>query len=140
MITWQLWVACGIMLGLVANIAIAAIAESLNIETDDIVKIPSIDHTRAMQFILGAPLVPSVALLVAVYFCYESPRFYMRPEDPSNFNPQEALRILKAIRATEVGINQTHESAGVLSPGVNFHVAAASDERLDPDPVVDETG
>jgi MFS family permease len=109
MITWQLWVACGIMLGLVANIVIAAIADSLDIETTDIVNNPRI-HKRAMQFILGAPLVPSVALLVAVYFCYESPRFYMRPEDPSNFNPQEALRILKAIRPTEVSLHHTYES------------------------------
>lgn len=90
------------MAGWVINIVIALIAKSFDISEYDL-NDGNDDQTghRAMQFILGAPLVPSVALLVAVYFCYESPRFYMRPDSP-NFNPPEALRILEKIRATKV--------------------------------------
>lgn len=100
MLTKGARVACGIMAGFVVNIAIASIAGSLDIATDDI-KERNMNQTRTLQFILGAPLVPSIALMIAVYFCYESPRFYMR-EDSPNFNPQEALRILIAIRPTKV--------------------------------------
>lgn len=88
------------MAGFVVNLAIASIAGSLHLQADDL-KPGSIHTKRALQFILGAPIVPCVGLMIAVYFCYESPRFYMRQDSP-NFNPQEALRILVAIRPTKV--------------------------------------
>ena len=94
------------MAGFIVNLVIASIADTLQTPVEDIGN----DNTnptsqyRALQFILGAPVIPSVALVVAVYFCYESPRFYMRQDSP-NFNPQEALRILETIRPTQVGVS-----------------------------------
>jgi hypothetical protein len=92
-------VACGIMMGFVVNLAVASLAGSLDMPL-------SKNETKqkqylTAQFILGAPVVPSVALFLAVYFCYESPRFYMR-EDSPNFDPNRALAILLAIRRTRV--------------------------------------
>lgn len=102
-------VACGIMIGFVINLVIASIGDSLDVSVNGIVPDPSVSdssHYATLQFILGAPVVPSVVLMVAVYFCYESPRFYMRQDSP-NFNPKEALRILEAIRPTKVCVSGT---------------------------------
>lgn len=131
-------VACGIMMGFVINLVIASIGDSLNVSVGDIGRDQSgsdSPHYTTLQFILGAPVVPSIVLMVAVYFCYESPRFYMRQHSP-NFNPKEALRILEAIRPTKV------------CPKGPFHVvselrltaAAASKARLHHDSMVDEKG
>jgi hypothetical protein len=58
----------------------------------------------AFQLILGAPLVPSILLLIALCFCYESPRFYMRPGTP-NYNLERAFEILRKVRKNEVCIS-----------------------------------
>lgn len=58
----------------------------------------------AFQLILGAPLVPSILLLIALCFCYESPRFYMRPGTP-NYNLERAFEILRKVRKSEVCIS-----------------------------------
>uniref|UniRef100_A0A8H7TMK6 Major facilitator superfamily (MFS) profile domain-containing protein n=1 Tax=Bionectria ochroleuca TaxID=29856 RepID=A0A8H7TMK6_BIOOC len=100
LITWQLWVACGIMIGFVANLVIAKATNVLFLKQNDIETSDS-NHWLALQLILGAPLVASVALLISVYFCYESSRFYMREESP-NFDPNQALKILLRIRKSKL--------------------------------------
>jgi MFS family permease len=102
LLTWQLWVACGIMIGFLVNLVIASVTGSLEGSFDAIGAAPNdpIAYTT-LQWILGAPIVPSAALLIAVCFCYESPRFYMR-EDSPNFRPTQALAILIAIRPTKL--------------------------------------
>lgn len=124
------------MVGFVVNIVIASIGDSLDSKTDEIGGLnPSPDSREypTLQFILGAPVIPSVALLIAVYFCYESPRFYMR-EDSPNFNPQEALRILQAIRPTKVGAKETQARLNGTD-----RLVVTSHERLHPDSLFDET-
>jgi hypothetical protein len=105
LLTWQLWVACGIMIGFLVNLVIASVTGSLEGSFDAIGAAPNdpIAYTN-LQWILGAPIIPSAALLIAVCFCYESPRFYMR-EDSPNFRPSQALAILIAIRPTKVSVN-----------------------------------
>ncbi|KAK4175773.1 putative arabinose-proton symporter [Triangularia setosa] len=58
--SWQMWTAFGIMLGTAFNLAVW--------NTGDI-------NWRLM---LGAPFIPAVPLLVLIYFCPESPRWYMK--------------------------------------------------------------
>ncbi|KAH7312599.1 hypothetical protein B0I35DRAFT_481042 [Stachybotrys elegans] len=101
LITWQLWVAFGIMAGFVVNLVIAQIVGALAIPLYDTDPENQGAQHLAMQLILGAPVVPSLALFVAVYFCYESPHFYLR-EDSPNFNPDRALATLMAIRPTRL--------------------------------------
>ncbi|VUC26145.1 unnamed protein product [Clonostachys rosea] len=98
LITWQ--VACGIMIGFVVNLVIAKATNVLFLKQDGI-EPDNGDHYLALQLILGAPLVASVALLISVYFCYESSRFYMREESP-NFDPNQALKILLRIRKSKL--------------------------------------
>jgi MFS family permease len=103
MLTWQLWVACGIMVGFVVNLIVAQITGSLGLplSSDDLAESDQHRQYQTSQWILGAPIVPSVGLFVAVFFCYESPRFYMRQDSP-NFRPDQALAILLAIRPTRL--------------------------------------
>ncbi|KPM41126.1 hypothetical protein AK830_g5433 [Neonectria ditissima] len=97
-LAWQLWVACGIMIGFVVNLIIAAAAQTLNSKPED----DKSDHRRlTFQLILGAPLVPALFLALAVCFCYESPRFYMRPNTP-NYDLALALKILEKVRETRL--------------------------------------
>ncbi|KAH7024090.1 hypothetical protein EDB80DRAFT_699202 [Ilyonectria destructans] len=99
-LAWQLWVACGIMVGFGVNLIIAAVVGTLESQP-----VPPSDssHLRrlTLQLILGAPLVPALLLFVAVCFCYESPRFYMRPNTP-NFNLERAFNVLLAVRETRL--------------------------------------
>lgn len=88
------------MIGFVANLVIAKATNVLFLKQNDIETSDS-NHWLALQLILGAPLVASVALLISVYFCYESSRFYMREESP-NFDPNQALKILLRIRKSKV--------------------------------------
>ncbi|KAJ9611716.1 hypothetical protein H2200_004900 [Cladophialophora chaetospira] len=58
--TWQLYVAVGIFLGLSANLAV-------------------VDTGRvAWRLQLGSAFIPAVPLLAAVWFCPESPRWYIK--------------------------------------------------------------
>lgn len=58
--SWQMWTAFGIFLGFTANLAVA--------NTGDI----------AWRLQLGSAFIPAVPLLVGVYFCPESPRWYIK--------------------------------------------------------------
>ncbi|KAI1768649.1 hypothetical protein GGR53DRAFT_531862 [Hypoxylon sp. FL1150] len=82
-LAWQLWVAFGIMMGFAFNLIVS------NIRNDKLV----------LQLILGAPLVPSIFLMIGLCFCPESPRYYMRR---SIDNPQKAYDILRKLRKTEL--------------------------------------
>jgi MFS family permease len=57
--SWQLWTAFGIFLGTCANLAMAGVGEI------------------AWRLQLGSAFIPAVPLLLGVYFCPESPRWYM---------------------------------------------------------------
>lgn len=57
--TWQLWTAFGIFLGYCANLAVAHVGKN------------------AWRLQLGSALIPAIPLLILIYFCPESPRWYM---------------------------------------------------------------
>ncbi|GKU04639.1 polyol transporter 2 [Fusarium langsethiae] len=99
-LAWQLWVACGIMIGLVANFIIAAATNTLDGKPNEQ---PNLHGGRyhALQWIAAAPAIPSILLLIAVCYCYESPRFYMRPDTP-NYNLGRAFDILLQVRKTRL--------------------------------------
>ncbi|KAK8079406.1 hypothetical protein PG997_007224 [Apiospora hydei] len=84
LLAWQLWVACGIMVGLLLNLIF-------------VVRIPQESGDVALGLILGAPAIPAVLLLVVLWSCPESPRYYMRI-DSRNYNPKKAYEELKKIR------------------------------------------
>ncbi|KAI5457858.1 hypothetical protein BGZ63DRAFT_467104 [Mariannaea sp. PMI_226] len=83
-LAWQLWVACGILVGFGCNIGLSFIN----------------NRKFALAFILGAPIIPSIFLLGALFVCPESPRWYMR-RGP-NYNPQKAYDVLKSLRKCEL--------------------------------------
>lgn len=58
--SWQMWTAFGIFLGFCANLAV--------------------EHTGAIawRLQLGSAFMPALPLLIGVYFCPESPRWYIR--------------------------------------------------------------
>lgn len=57
---WQLWTAFGIFLGTCANLAVSDLG------------------TEPWRYQLGSAIVPAVPLLLIIYFCPESPRWYMK--------------------------------------------------------------
>lgn len=77
--TWQLWTAFGIFLGTVANLAVK-----------DTGKI-----SWRLQF--GSALLPAIPLLIGVYSCPESPRWYMKKG-----RYKEAYRSLKRLRNNNI--------------------------------------
>ncbi|EJD03080.1 uncharacterized protein FOMMEDRAFT_123257 [Fomitiporia mediterranea MF3/22] len=58
--TWQLWTAFGIFLGFAANMVV--------------MDVPVI----AWRLQLGSAFIPAMPLLIGIYFCPESPRWYMK--------------------------------------------------------------
>ncbi|KAI1273948.1 sugar transporter-domain-containing protein [Xylaria sp. FL0933] len=83
-LVWQLWVAFGIAVGFAFNLVFWTAR----------------DHQTIKQLILGAPFVPAIFLLVGLYFCPESPRYYMRQQS-AHFNPKKAYAILVKLRGGE---------------------------------------
>ncbi|KXJ89738.1 and other transporter-domain-containing protein [Microdochium bolleyi] len=83
-LAWQLWVAFGIFIGFVFNLIFR-----------------TADAPLAPMLILGAPFVPSLLLLASLWFCPESPRWYLR-QNSRRFNPSKALQILYKLRATRL--------------------------------------
>ncbi|ROT38159.1 polyol transporter 5 [Sodiomyces alkalinus F11] len=57
--SWQMWTAFGIMLGTAVNLGLY-----------------NVQHN--WRLMLGAPFLPAVPLLILIYFCPESPRWYMK--------------------------------------------------------------
>ncbi|KAK8065967.1 sugar transporter [Apiospora hydei] len=55
---------------------------------------------KILSLILGSPCVPALFLLAGLWFCPESPRYYMRRKS-SRFSPMKAYEMLKRIRTTE---------------------------------------
>ncbi|KAK7429272.1 hypothetical protein QQZ08_004282 [Neonectria magnoliae] len=58
--SWQMWTAFGIFLGTCANVAVTKIG------------------AEAWRFQLGSAFIPAVPLVLLIYFCPESPRWYMK--------------------------------------------------------------
>lgn len=84
-LAWQLWVACGIAVGFACNLIFY-----------------TADDQTAFALIMGAPLVPSLVLLILViWFCDESPRYLLRESSP-NYNPQKAYENLRKLGRTEL--------------------------------------
>ncbi|TFL07367.1 hypothetical protein BDV98DRAFT_599678 [Pterulicium gracile] len=77
--SWQLWTAFGIMLGYIANLVLMDIGP------------------RAWRYQLGSAFIPAVPLLIGIYFCPESPRWYMM----KNRYP-DAFRSFCRLRVTEL--------------------------------------
>ncbi|KAH6623780.1 hypothetical protein F5144DRAFT_615477 [Chaetomium tenue] len=59
--SWQMWTAFGIFLGTAFNLAVWNAGHNLN-----------------WRLMLGAPFLPAVPLLILIYMCPESPRWYMK--------------------------------------------------------------
>ena len=58
--SWQMWVAFGIFLGLCANLALHDVGDI------------------SWRLELGSAFIPAIPLLIGVYFCPESPRWYIK--------------------------------------------------------------
>ena len=58
--SWQLWTAFGIFLGFCANLAVYNVGKI------------------AWRLQLGSAFIPAVPLVIGIYFCPESPRWYMK--------------------------------------------------------------
>lgn len=74
---WQLWVAFGIFLGASANLALYQIGKN------------------AWRLQLGSAFIPAVPLLVGIYLCPESPRWYIKKH-----RYIDAFKSLKRLRNT----------------------------------------
>ncbi|KAI1877075.1 uncharacterized protein JN550_001147 [Neoarthrinium moseri] len=83
-LAWQLWVAFGIMIGFIFNAVFSTFIG---------------DNQTTLAFILGAPIVPSVVLLLALCICPESPRYYMRSH---RYRPSKAYMVLKRLGRCEL--------------------------------------
>ncbi|CAF3587749.1 unnamed protein product [Fusarium graminearum] len=59
--SWQMWTAFGIFLGTAFNLAIFHLEGGIN-----------------WRLMLGAPFIPAVPLMLLIYLCPESPRWYMK--------------------------------------------------------------
>lgn len=79
-VSWQMFCAFGIFLGFVANVAVYGFG----------------DNTWRLQ--LSAPLIPTLPVLVLVYFLPESPAWYIK----SNGRYDLALGSLRRLRQTEL--------------------------------------
>lgn len=77
--SWQLWTAFGIMLGYIANLVLMDIGP------------------RAWRYQLGSAFIPAVPLLIGIYFCPESPRWYMMKN-----RYQDAFKSFCRLRNTEL--------------------------------------
>jgi MFS family permease len=77
--SWQMWTAFGIFLGFCANLILY-----------DIGKI-------AWRLQLGSAFLPAIPLLIGIYFCPESPRWYMKKG-----RYLEAFKSFKRLRNSEI--------------------------------------
>lgn len=77
--SWQLWTAFGIFLGFCANLAVYDIG------------------AIAWRLQLGSAFIPAVPLVIGVYFCPESPRWYIKKNRYA-----DAFRSLSRLRNTRL--------------------------------------
>ncbi|CAG9983719.1 unnamed protein product [Clonostachys byssicola] len=83
--TWQLYVAIGIFLGLAANLAVVDVG----------------DITWRLQ--LGSAFIPAIPLLLSVYLCPESPRWYIKKKRYADaYNSLCKLRFTKLQAARDL--------------------------------------
>lgn len=76
---WQLWTAFGIFLGTCANLAVSNIG------------------TESWRYQLGSAIIPAVPLAALIFFCPESPRWYMKKN-----RYQDAMRSLLRLRNSPI--------------------------------------
>lgn len=62
---WQMWTAFGIMLGYVADLAFYQVQDT-----------PSITGLN-WRLMMGSAMIPAVIVICVIFFCPESPRWYM---------------------------------------------------------------
>lgn len=77
--TWQLWTAFGIMIGFVANLVVYNVGPI------------------AWRLQIGSAFIPAIPLVVGIYFCPESPRWYVKKGRLS-----DAYRSLRQLRFTDL--------------------------------------
>ncbi|KAJ3931602.1 MAG: hypothetical protein NXY57DRAFT_1006770 [Lentinula lateritia] len=77
--SWQLWTAFGIFLGVTANLILFRVG------------------SIAWRLQLGSAFLPAIPLVICIYMCPESPRWYMKKG-----RYQDAYRSLKRLRNSEL--------------------------------------
>ncbi|MCJ1383903.1 hypothetical protein MMC17_007017 [Xylographa soralifera] len=77
---WQIWVAFGILLGFSANLAIFQTGENI-----------------AWRLQIGSAFIPVIPLFIGLYFCPESPRWYIKRN-----RYHDAFRALCSLRNTRL--------------------------------------
>lgn len=83
--TWQLWTAAGIFLGFCANLAVYRVGKI------------------AWRLQIGSAFIPAVPLLLGIYFCPESPRWYIKKGRMRNaYNSLVVLRNTKLQAARDL--------------------------------------
>ncbi|KAK8034652.1 hypothetical protein PG993_009647 [Apiospora rasikravindrae] len=105
-LAWQLWVSFGIFMGFVFNLIFNAAIGPGGQSPDEGGDRWS-HEDKILSLILGSPCVPALFLLAGLWFCPESPRYYMRRKS-SRFNPMKAYEMLKLIRTTEVTLRDIY--------------------------------
>lgn len=93
-------------MGGVTNLVLVAATNALSFDVSMNYPEGSDEASRgwlALRLILAAPMVPAVLTLIALAYCMESPRFYMRKNTP-NYRPMRAYEILSSVRNTQVRI------------------------------------
>ncbi|KAJ5101257.1 MFS myo-inositol transporter [Penicillium alfredii] len=100
---WQMWTAFGIMLGFIASVAFMDVKHAT---------IPGLNW----RLMLGSTAIPPMIVCIMVYFCPESPRWYM-----TRGNYQKAYNALCRLRSTPL------QAARDL---YYIHSALTSEEKL----------
>ncbi|KAI5456901.1 hypothetical protein BGZ63DRAFT_494972 [Mariannaea sp. PMI_226] len=109
--SWQVWTAFGIFLGTCANLAVGKAGHI------------------AWRLQFGSAFIPAVPLLLGVYFCPESPRWYMKKNKHQKAwksllrlrnSPLQAARDLYYIHALLVQEDVLIEEAGLKGSGNMF--------------------
>ena len=100
---WQMWVAFGIFLGLCANLALHKVGDI------------------AWRLELGSAFIPAIPLLIGIYFCPESPRWYMKKG-----RYHEAYDSLVKLRNTQMQAGELHCSTYYVSTNPQYLQLAIS--------------
>ena len=90
---WQLWTAFGIFIGTCANAVVKDVSHSSSVPGFSSLQVPVI----AWRLQLGSAFIPALPLAIGIYFCPESPRWYMKKDRLA-----EAWTSMKKLRSTEL--------------------------------------